>query len=409
MLDPRPIRAATRRRNEMLTTPRAPFDWKRCGAALGVCAALSLAQAAAAPAQSPSYAPPAPGNLIANGGFDMGTAGWGSFGGTLARSENGSLCWSMVPGAATVTRRTGSVYTISDSQGGHQPTVRSTVAGESFVAYATVAAASPSAAGKPARIILRERVGTTGAIIKETATSFTLLPSDQSAYVAVSAQAVRSGSTLGLRIEQSGAQAGDAFTVDDVYLRRATPEFGSETPGTIWTRVSSDISRVSTFSAAGADGRPDTLHRYLERVRVHLDGRGGATGSQKLRAVVYIGVGSYFTAPLWATSREVTVSSGASARWVDFRFDEPVRLPANDGASYQFGLLSGGKANVARYAATAAPAALQWGPDRYADGASPYFGTTDPQTDPTWSTDGKQMSIQGISAPIAETHPLSCF
>jgi hypothetical protein len=38
-----------------------------------------------------------------------------------------------------------------------------------------VSAASASAAGKPARIILRERVGTTGTIIKETARSFRLL------------------------------------------------------------------------------------------------------------------------------------------------------------------------------------------------------------------------------------------
>jgi hypothetical protein len=51
--------------------------------------------------------------------------------------------------------------------------VRSTVAREPFIAYATVSAAS--AAGKPARIILRERVGTTGTIIKETARSFRLL------------------------------------------------------------------------------------------------------------------------------------------------------------------------------------------------------------------------------------------
>jgi hypothetical protein len=75
------------------------------------------------------------------------------------------------------------VYTISDSQGtGNLPTVRSTVAGETFIAYARVSAASASAAGKPGRIILRERVGATGSILKETAVSFTLPPVGQWAF-----------------------------------------------------------------------------------------------------------------------------------------------------------------------------------------------------------------------------------
>jgi hypothetical protein len=61
-------------------------------------------------------------------GFDTNTAGWESFNGTLARTQNGSLCSTENPGAATVTRKTGTVYTISDSLGGNLPTVRSTVA-----------------------------------------------------------------------------------------------------------------------------------------------------------------------------------------------------------------------------------------------------------------------------------------
>ena len=391
----------------MVTDVRRSMDRKRCGAALVACAAVSLVLVPGAHAQSPEYAPPAPGNLTANPGFDTGTSGWGSAGGTLARTENGSTCWSTSTGAALVTHRTGSAYTISDSQGGNEPTVRSTVAGDTFIAQATVWPASESAAGKPARIILRERVGTTGAIVKETSTSFTL---GESTYVAVSTQAVRSGSTMGLRIEQSGAQAGDAFEVDDVYLRRATREFGSERPGTVWTKMSGDVSRISSYSVLGPDGRPDTFHRHLDRLRVFLDGRGGATGAQKLRAVVYIGAGGiYETAPLWEASREVTITSGMSPRWVEFRFDAPVRLPGNDGAIYQFGLLSGARGNVARYASTAAPAALYWGPDSYADGANPFFGTTDPVGPASWSTDDKQMSIQAFSAPFASTHPMSCF
>src|SRR3954464_12934028 len=155
--------------------------------------------------------PPAPGNLIVNWGFDTNTAGWGSFGGSLARTLNGSLCATINPGAATATRQTGDVYTISDSQGtGNLPTVRSTVAGETFIAYASVWSGSASAVGKPARIILRERVGATGTILKETAVSFTLPALDQMVMPLVSATATTSGATMGLRIEQSAAVAGDA-------------------------------------------------------------------------------------------------------------------------------------------------------------------------------------------------------
>ena len=108
-----------------------------------------------------------------------------------------------------MTRQTGAVYTISDSQGaGNLPTVRSTVAGETFIAYATVRSASASAVGKPARIILRERVGATGTILKESAVSFTLPPLGQPAFPVVSATATRSGATDGAADRAVGGGGG---------------------------------------------------------------------------------------------------------------------------------------------------------------------------------------------------------
>jgi hypothetical protein len=392
---------------------RRSVHFNRRGVVLAVCAAFSLNTAPTAGARA--YEPPPPGNLIVNWGFDAGTSGWGSFGGTVSRTENSrSPAWCAPnAGAATITQQTGSVYTISDSQGGSQPTVRSTVAGETFIAYASVFAASGSAAGKPARIIIRERVGATGTIIKETSTTFTMPPANEGARPMVAATAVRSGSTMGLRIEQSNAQPGDAFSVDNVFMRRATRVFGSETPGTIWTTTSSDVSRVSIYSALGPNGYPDDSDRYLDRLRVYIDGRGGATGSQKLRAIIYEGSGpNLFDVHIVRASREVTISSGTSARWVDFRFDPPtpVLLGGWDGATYEFGLLSGLIRNVARYASARQSGALWWAPDTYADGPNAFFGTTDPDGhSPAWSTDDKQMSIQGIAAPTGPNHPESCW
>src|SRR3954453_10127119 len=124
--------------------------WARGGVVVAVCAVVPLSIATSASALAP-----APGNLVVNSGFDTDTSGWGSFGGTLTRTESGSPCLNGNAGAATATLQTGTVYTISDSQGGNQPTVRSTVAGQTYIAFTTVWAASPSAVGRPARIILR--------------------------------------------------------------------------------------------------------------------------------------------------------------------------------------------------------------------------------------------------------------
>jgi hypothetical protein len=371
--------------------------WTRGGLVLPALAVVPLLFAGTA------VAAPPPGNLVVNSGFDTDTSGWGSFGGTLARTETGSPCANGNPGAATATVQTGAVYTISDSQGGNEPTVGSTIAGQTYIAFATVWAASASAAGKPARIILRERVGTAGTIIKETSTSFTMPPTSAPHLVVVSARAVKSGSTLGLRIEQSAATRGDAFSIDDVAVRIAARAFGAETPGTVWTTMSNDVSRVSVFSALGPDGQPDTLDRFLDRLRVYLDGRGGVTGSQKLRAVIYSGYGWSPGMDLVAVSRELTITSGTSARWVDFRFDAPPFLSGFEVATYQFGLLSGSTRNVARYASTSSPKALWWGADKYVDGPFSSLEKPDLIHPPaTWSTDDKQMSIQGLAVPVGD-------
>src|SRR4051794_7291114 len=172
-----------------------------------IAAIAAVPVVAAAPASAGN--PPAAGNLIVNWGFDTSTAGWGSFGGSLARTLNGSPCLSTNPGAATVTRQTGDVYTISDSQGaGNVPTVRSTVAGETFIAYVSVWSASVSAAGKPAGSTLRGRVGAPGNTLREPPVSFTMPPLGQMGGAAISATATTSGATMGLRIEQSAAVAG---------------------------------------------------------------------------------------------------------------------------------------------------------------------------------------------------------
>ena len=81
--------------------------WTRGAAALAACAVVPFSVATTA--EAGAAIPPAPGNLIGNWGFDTDTAGWGSFGGSLSRSLNGSPCSTTNPGAANVTRQSGDV------------------------------------------------------------------------------------------------------------------------------------------------------------------------------------------------------------------------------------------------------------------------------------------------------------
>ena len=106
---------------------------------------------------------------------------------------------------------------------------------------------------------------------------------------------------------------------------------------------------------------------------------------------------------LVAVSHELTVTSGTTPRWVDFRFDAPPFLSGFELATYQFGLLSGPTRNVARYASTSRTNALWWGTDSYADGpltSREKPSLTLPPT--TWKADDKQMSIQGIAVPVGD-------
>jgi serine protease len=315
----------------------------------------------------------ASGNLVANPSFESGTEGWGSVGGTLSRvAVTGAPDGGWV---ARARRATGSSYSVSDNAG-TTPTVGAATAGETYVAGCSVRAGTAQSAGRPVRIVLRERVGATGAVVKETVATSTLGTTFKR--LTVSAVAVAAGNTMGVRCEQTAAVAGDAFDADQMTLAPASGAGGDTTPGTVWTPASVGSKRVSPLALAAP--------RDLVSLQAYVDGKGAATGSQPVTGVLYAGTASGPTTRVQATSA-VTIAAGRAAGWVKLAFPTPVRVAAG---TYWIGLHTGGTAPVLRFASRPVAGALRYNADAYADGAAATFGAA--------SSDGKSLSLYAVGA-----------
>ena len=302
---------------------------------------------------------PATSNLVRNPSFESDLSGWGSFGGTLTR-----VAVADAPDGAYAVRaawQTGNLFTVSDTQGTAKPTVASTEAGATYVATAYVKAATTSSAGKPVQIILRE-LTPAGATVRETITHATL--SSAFARIGVSATAVASGNTMGVRVVQASAGSGDAFLADLITLRKASVVMGRSDPGTVRTALSRNMKRASRFAFAA----PGTVD--VAQIRAYIDGAAATSGSQPVRAVLYRDAAG---APgqLVARTNELSVAARRPAGWAALGFPAPVRLTAG---AYWVGLHSGGTTVVARYAGDTVSGALRFNADAYGDGSASPFG-----------------------------------
>ena len=130
-----------------------------------------------------------------HGGLDTPTDG------TLERVAAGDA-----PDGGWVARAasaTGAGYGLGDEAA---PGAPGSVAGATYVAGCWVRAAAPQAAGRPVRIVVRERAAATGALVKETAATAAL--GTGFARLSVAAVAAGTGNRLGVRCEQTSAVAG---------------------------------------------------------------------------------------------------------------------------------------------------------------------------------------------------------
>ena len=158
------------------------------------------------------------GNLTTNPSLETDAAGWGTYQATLARvaqadSPNGGF-------AAQVSQAAGTFYTIDDTP----DTVLSTTTGTSYAGTAYVKAASPSAVGKPVRIVVREWTPA-GAFVNETSSAPVNL-TNAFQPITVTGVAQTTGDHIDLYVQQDNAVAGDSFYADLLSLVPTAPPGG---------------------------------------------------------------------------------------------------------------------------------------------------------------------------------------
>ncbi len=140
--------------------------------------------------------------------------------------------------------------------------------------------------------------------------------------------------------------------------------FGRGSPGGSFRAISRNVKRASRFFLLYGPATVTTLRAYL-------DGNGGPTGAQSVRAVIYTNTASGPGA-LLAQSAEKSIAAGRAAGFVDFVLPTPVSL---GGGYYWLGLHSGEDHGIARFGFNERPNSRIYNIDNYTDGASnPFVG-----------------------------------
>ena len=135
------------------------------------------------------------------------------------------------------------------------------------------------------------------------------------------------------------------------------PTFGYTGIGSSVTTLSADYQRGGLFTIPEGG--------WVTKISARLDGNGGGTGTQKIRAAIYNNGNTYPTS-LKGVSAEVTISAGQAASWVEFVFSPVVYLPPGN---YWLHLHSGANNNVGRYYRNTTGGTLVSGiSDIYSDG-----------------------------------------
>ena len=138
--------------------------------------------------------------------------------------------------------------------------------------------------------------------------------------------------------------------------------FGRGNPGTSFSATSTNVKRASRYFLFF-----DATARQL---MVHMDGNGGGSGSQRVRAMIYSDLAGQ-PRNLLTSSFETTIQAGRPAGWVGFYL--PYTVDFRPGW-YWLGIQSGDTHNVARYSWSSIPDSRRYNLDAFADGPASLFG-----------------------------------
>jgi hypothetical protein len=114
-----------------------------------------------------------------------------------------------------------------------------------------------------------------------------------------------------------------APATDTTYTATLTKQtsgtFGTTTIGASIDTASINLKEVSKYTAVASN---------VTKLTGYISGLGAASGTQKIKAVIYADNGSGHPGALLGVSNEITVTAGQAFNWVDFPFSSPVAVQA---------------------------------------------------------------------------------
>jgi hypothetical protein len=141
-----------------------------------------------------------------------------------------------------------------------------------------------------------------------------------------------------------------------------TSTFGTQTAGASVDTASANLKEVSKYTAVAGS---------VTKLTGYISGLGAASGSQKVRAVLYADSGGN-PAQLLGVSNEVTVNAGQAWGWVDFTFSSPVPVSAG---TIWMGYIASSTNDLTQLRYDSVPGELRYNANTYSAGPSSPFGT----------------------------------
>src|SRR4051794_3274169 len=141
-----------------------------------------------------------------------------------------------------------------------------------------------------------------------------------------------------------------------------TSTFGTTTTGASVDTASANLKEVSRYTATAGN---------VSKLTGYISGLGAASGSQKVRAVIYADSGGNPGA-LLGVSSEITVNAGQAWAWVDFPFASPVAVSAG---TIWMGYIASTPDDLTQLRYDSVSGELHYNVNDYAAGASSQFGT----------------------------------
>src|SRR4029077_2212379 len=138
--------------------------------------------------------------------------------------------------------------------------------------------------------------------------------------------------------------------------------FGTTTPGTLVDTAAANVKEVSKFTAPQAGN--------VVKVTGYVSGLGAATGTQKVKAIMYADSAGKPGARL-GVSKEVTINAGQAWGWVAFEFASPVAIQAG---TVWIGYIAAQKGDLTQMRYSVVANDLRFNNNTYSSGPTATFG-----------------------------------